>query len=327
MGGLQHFLRRVRRRYLWNVLVEQIAHAASIAMGGLILLLIFGTQVLDWFWLALLAVGSLGAFLYRSRRRIPSIYRVAQIIDRRLHLRDSISTAYYYAKVNPERAAAESVREAQLREAMQFAREADVRSAVPLTMPRALYATGILAMVAFGMLGVRYGMRRSLDLRPPISQVLVDLFRAPNKLLAAEKKDDDRRKMEEFFKENGIWFDQQDSNRVLDEKAPNSPITSPDMSGASEAAAADRSSKTKDQAGSEQRSEQSEGDEQAEGAPNAEGTSASDENSPDSQSGPSQSKQGQQQQQNAQKQNNQPTNENSSLMDKMRDAMANRCRR
>jgi len=49
-------VRRARRRYLGNELLAQGAWAASAGMGGVILLLIAGTQILDWpFLVAILA--------------------------------------------------------------------------------------------------------------------------------------------------------------------------------------------------------------------------------------------------------------------------------
>ena len=51
------------------------------------------------------------------------------------------------------------------------------RLAVPIRSPRWAWATTALALVALGMLGVRYGVRHSLDLRPPIAQSAIEFFR------------------------------------------------------------------------------------------------------------------------------------------------------
>ena len=45
---IEALISRARRRYLANEFLAQGAYAASAGMAGLILLLIAGTQILDW---------------------------------------------------------------------------------------------------------------------------------------------------------------------------------------------------------------------------------------------------------------------------------------
>ncbi len=52
-----------------------------------------GSQILEWYWLALLLAGGFALGLHRMLRRIPSEYRVAQEVDRRLELDDHLATA------------------------------------------------------------------------------------------------------------------------------------------------------------------------------------------------------------------------------------------
>ena len=91
-------MRRVRGRFLINIAVAQSVVAASVAMAGVILILLLGSQLLDWYWPALLAVVTFPLAFYRTARRLPSSYRVAQIVDERLELRDALSTALYFHK-------------------------------------------------------------------------------------------------------------------------------------------------------------------------------------------------------------------------------------
>ena len=65
-------------------------------MAGLVLLLLLGTQVLDWYWILFLLAGALAFGAWRIRTRMATPYRVAQILDSRLRLHDSISTAYFF---------------------------------------------------------------------------------------------------------------------------------------------------------------------------------------------------------------------------------------
>ena len=69
--SLHHLLLRARRRLLAQLILDKAALALTIAMGGAVVLLIAGTQILDWYWLLLLAAAGFGAGLYRLRGRIP----------------------------------------------------------------------------------------------------------------------------------------------------------------------------------------------------------------------------------------------------------------
>jgi hypothetical protein len=164
-------LRRARRRFLLNGLLEEGANALAGALAGFILLLILGAQILDWRLILLLPIGAAGAGLYRLRRRLPSAYRIAQIIDRRLELADTLSTAVFFSSES-SRYAAPAMRESQLAHAERVAASADANLAIPFTMPRSTYALAALALVASSLFGLRYGLQRGLDLRLPLTTIL-----------------------------------------------------------------------------------------------------------------------------------------------------------
>ena len=152
--SLQELLSKARRRELTHLVVDKSALAAIIAMGGAILLLLVGTEILDWYWLVLLAVVSLGWGLYSLRNSIPTLYALAQRIDRRLKLADALSTALYFGQ-HPDRDR-QAVCDRQRQDAEATAREVDLRQALPLTRSRyALPAAG-LVLVALGLFGLRY---------------------------------------------------------------------------------------------------------------------------------------------------------------------------
>ena len=152
--SLQELLSKARRRELTHLVVDKSALAAIIAMSGAILLLLVGTEILDWYWLVLLAVVSLGWGLYSLRNSIPTLYALAQRIDRRLKLADALSTALYFGQ-HPDRDR-QAVCDRQRQDAEATAREVDLRQALPLTRSRyALPAAG-LVLVALGLFGLRY---------------------------------------------------------------------------------------------------------------------------------------------------------------------------
>src|SRR5947207_15010805 len=114
--SIREVVGRARRRFFFNVAVAQGVLAASVGMAGAILILVFGAQFLDWRWLALLAAVTFPVAFFRTARRVPSPYRVAQIVDDRLSLRDSLSTALYFSEAGGAAHGSDSMREAQLAE-------------------------------------------------------------------------------------------------------------------------------------------------------------------------------------------------------------------
>lgn len=160
---------RARQRLLYNELLAQGTVAASAALAALIILLILGTEILDWYWLALIPAAAVAVAIYRVRKRLPSLYVSAQIVDRRLNLADALSTAVFFAGANtgePE------MRRSQREQAERAAAGADVRRAIPYRLPRAAYGLAGLAVVASSLFALRYGLTRRLDLNEPMARIL-----------------------------------------------------------------------------------------------------------------------------------------------------------
>ncbi len=168
------FVAAARRRFLYNEAFSQIIFAASLAAGGIIALLLVGTQILDWRWLLPLTAGGLGAGLWRAARRMPSPYRVAQLVDHRAGLHDAVSTALAFFE--GERRADASVRKAQLESAVRSLAGVPVELAMPYATPRYIYTAGVLVAAAIGLFALRYGFARRLDLQRPITSVLFDPY-------------------------------------------------------------------------------------------------------------------------------------------------------
>ena len=171
MGTL---VRQARRRILGNELFRQGAHSGSAALGAFILLLLFGTQILSWQFLLLIPLGAAALGVYAVKKRLPSTYVVAQLVDQRMALADSLSTALFFHEVKPDAPVAADVRRAQFEEAGRLAEKVDVREAVPYRMPRSAYTMAGLLAVALSLFGLRYGISRQLDLKQPIANFLPD---------------------------------------------------------------------------------------------------------------------------------------------------------
>ena len=182
-------LKEARRRCFTHLVLEQSAIALAIGTGGAILLLLTGTEILNWYWVALLMVASLGTGLYRLRATIPSTYKLAQRIDRRLNLADALSTATYFA--SPDAHGDPAIREKQRQEADAVARTIDASAAVPIRRPKYAYHALALAAIAFGLFAVRYAVTGRLDLQPNLVKMAFDTF-FPSKPQVAQRQEESR---------------------------------------------------------------------------------------------------------------------------------------
>lgn len=310
-------IRQARRRFLRNELFHQCANAFSAALIGFILLLLLGTQILSWQFAAVIPVAAAAYGIYRATRRTPEPYRLAQLIDQRLSLADTLSTAYFFSQSDGEAASHVSgeVRRIQLERAEQLAPEVDVRQAIPYTIPRTAYLMAALLLVASSLFALRYGISRRLDLKPPLAQMLQEQFGWKPKAQSA--KDHRGKKAEppqgQQDDPGAAADDQKQQNASEPEQAQNSDS---DMAGQQQAENKDAGPKgdQKQQAENGGKKNGDEGDAQAE-----EKSDSSGEPSENGQQGEN----GKQEQ--AQSGNKQDANsgDNSSLLSKVKDAVQN----
>jgi hypothetical protein len=187
---LLDLVRQARRRLISNDLLSQGANASSAALAALILVLLLGAQVLNWYWAALIPLAAMAVGVYLVWRRRPGEYAAAQVIDRRLDLADTLSTALYFDQEGARARVPESVRQHQYEQASRLCPQVDVRIAVPYRAPRALYASLALLLVAGSLFALRYGLSHSLDLRPPLASIIHRSLGGPDPVeRAAAKKD------------------------------------------------------------------------------------------------------------------------------------------
>ena len=290
-------------------MLDQSALALTIGMGGVILLLLAGTQILDWYWVVLLTLVSLGAGLYRLRSRIPSVYQLAQRIDRRLNLADALSTATFFSSEDAHGDPA--IRQRQQQEAENLARTVDVRASVPLKRPRFAYAAVGVTLAALGLFALRYAVTGSLNLQPSLVKVAFDTFFPPQPQLAkAARKQPDR------FKSPG------------DEGSPDAPTTQSDEKPDAEIQPADAPDENNSQAADNSKSAAKDGkqtepqnDQTGENADK--GEKSNNANDADQQDPKDADSNGNKPQEGKQDSKQSSQNDSSSLMDKLRDAMAN----
>jgi hypothetical protein len=310
-GALERLILEARRRFVFALAVEQSVFALSLFFAGAIALILLGTQILGWGWPAALSLGALAFGIYRLRRSIPGHYAIAQSIDRRLGLHDSLSTAWHFRNTDEDVFSPE-VRAAQRRQAESVAATLDASTALPFTMPKGWRICAMLATAACALFAVRYGVRQSLDLSRPIVAFELNPFGA-GAVEEARNRKPANPAMDEFMKQLSVQPPDQQPEEGLD-PAPDSALGTvevPDVDNDN----AQGSNKSTNEKGPGSGDEQQNGDSGEEG----EGASSGDPNRP----GNEQGKSGERQDQKGQNQNAKQPGESSSMLDKMRDAFAN----
>ncbi len=179
--SLSELLAWARRRSISHLLLHQLVLAAAVALGGAVVILLAGTELLSWYWILLVAAVSLGAGLFLLRRRIPSSYAVAQRIDARLKLADTISTAAYFEAPSDPLPADPRICESQRRQAEKVAKTVDLGRALPLLRPHALYPACGLLLAACGIFLLRYAVLGTFDPSKSLIKTAYDtFFRSPS---------------------------------------------------------------------------------------------------------------------------------------------------
>ncbi len=306
-----------RRRTFTNLVCEQLSVGLVAAMVGAILLLLIGTQILDWWWPLVLFVGGAALSTWRTKRMLPSPYSVAQIVDRRMELEDSISTAFHFLETSrAPRSASPEIIAAQRALAEEKAAGIDAATAIPWHMPRQIMPALGLAAVALTLFAIRYGTSGSLDLRKPIVQSVADFFQlAPENTLAQNRKAPKLPGQDPL----GIDITNPDQDRQKLDQATDEAlqvVDTPDANAGTEGEAKLDQKQVKsagDKAGDDMKDSAEEGERSNESNPEGKGG--------DGESGKAGEKAAKDQK--SDQAAKQSGGDNSSLMDKMRDAMAN----
>lgn len=167
---VEDLIRRARQRYLLNEALSQAAFAAAVFAGGFVLILVFGTRLLEWWTLSFFAAAGLAIGVWRVSKRTPGHYETAIRLDENAKLHDAISTALYFSG-HPD--GSDSFRQSQRSQAESAARAVQLDQAVPFVFPRSVYAMAALCVLASVLVGLRYRAAHGLNLRVPLAQLLL----------------------------------------------------------------------------------------------------------------------------------------------------------
>ena len=222
--SLLAFLAHVRRRHMTTELVRHSLTALVFGLAGLVVLLLAGTQIFDWYWPVLLFVGAFGLGVWQFQKHKPTLYRLAQIIDSRLQTHDSLSTAFYFQSESGPMV------EAQRAYAARLAGTLSPETAVPMVWPKTTYAVTALAVTAFTLVGVRYGILNTLDLSAPVSEAVVDVFRFSALTGKKQMAKSEHAKLNEELQKLGLTMDENAKDELKKiEMAKEGEITTSDI--------------------------------------------------------------------------------------------------
>ena len=314
--SLLSFLARVRRRHMTTELVRHSLTALLFGLGGLIILLLAGTQVFDWYWPVLLFATALGVGVWQFRKHMPSLYRLAQLVDARLATHDTLSTALHF------QSAAGPMVNAQRSVAARLAGTLSPETAVPMVWPKTTYAVAALLLSAVTLLGIRYGILNTLDLSAPVSEAVLDVFRFSPQANKKQLAKSEQTKLNEELQKLGLTQDESAKDELTKiEMAKEGEITTSDIPDVNDLSDTARGEKGKSSVeGKGTNPGEGEGGEGNQDTQNADPNDAGKEGK---------SEDGKQQNAKNAKQgtksgdNNLQANQNNSMMDKMKDAFAN----
>ncbi len=191
MEQVQRTIRLASRRHLFVEGAAQVGLAVSIAGAGLILLLILGTNIFEWYWPALLLIAGLAV------RRFPaSAARADPVPDCSDNRSQACPQRFSFHRPIPFRTSAHwsrrrnpvpiEARRTNWRKPCVLIWRSRSRRIVSGRWPAAL------AAVSFGLVAVRYMVTNSLSLHPPlVSFQLTSVFERVERSLG-KKKDDTR---------------------------------------------------------------------------------------------------------------------------------------
>jgi len=180
---LGDLIRHSRRRAIWRFALARSLWAVTAALAAAAMLLLLGTGVVAWYIPPMVFAFALGLALWTLRGRLPREYGTARELDSALHTEDLLASAWHVFKTGPR--ARSRFAPLLFEQAEAAARVADPGAALPWRWPRSSRWMGGMALIAFALFGLRYGVLHTLDLSASVVNVMFDTFTGQS---AAESK-------------------------------------------------------------------------------------------------------------------------------------------
>ena len=163
---IENLIGTARRRSLTVLALEQLALFAAALLCCAILVILFGTGVIPTPAIVLLVLGLLLAWVFRVRQGARTSSAIAQIVDSKLALNDTISTAHFLLH-SPDRQEG-AWRHYPVQQAAALASTVAPKLVFPFRGQRWWAISGLLLLITAGCFSARYLVTRTLSLRPPL---------------------------------------------------------------------------------------------------------------------------------------------------------------
>ena len=170
--GLNALTRRLLRRRWVNVTLAQLVWTLSVGIAALAALLLAGVSLMETGRLLAWAAVTAALGVARLIRARPQPYVLLQQVDRRLGLHDTLSTAFYFGRLDEGSSHGNEARATLFAQAEELARQVDAAQAEPVRLPRSVWVLAGLVVIASSLFALRYGVRDGLDLRPPVAAAM-----------------------------------------------------------------------------------------------------------------------------------------------------------
>ena len=151
-----------------NAVVRQGTHALNSCLAIFVVVIVVGSDALDWAWAAAIPLLIVALGVWGSWRGLPGAYGMAQLVDSRLGLHDLLSTATHFSSPCIS-GANQRMRSALCEKASLAAARVRPADAIPLRAPRAAIYSVALMVAVSGLLAVRYRLEARLDIRHPMA--------------------------------------------------------------------------------------------------------------------------------------------------------------
>jgi hypothetical protein len=159
-----------RTRVRLQLLIEECAWGLVAGLVVFSLLLLFGAQVVKWYWPVLALVVVAGVSVWRAWGRIPGEYETAQRLDQAIDSKDLLSTAWHLQRKGADSQFAKTVE----RQAEEAAAVVQPEIAFPWRAPLAWKPLAFCLAGVMILFGVRYVHLQTMDLRAPLAEVWFD---------------------------------------------------------------------------------------------------------------------------------------------------------
>ncbi len=167
--------------------LEQTGFAAAVVFSGAILMLLAGTQILNWYWLALLTVTAVAVSVVRIRNRMVTRYHLAQMLDTRLQLNDTLSTAWFLLSEPNRRESL--LAHSQIAQAEQIAVSLEPARAFPLKRYRTWELASVLGTLMCALFVARYFIQEKLSFEQSLIPIhLYSVLERLDRSLSAENQ-------------------------------------------------------------------------------------------------------------------------------------------